>query len=279
MTLLTSKIKLKLGNYWKDVLDAAVTYHDVSHGSTGSGEIPYGPHAVASSLIAYMITKNKDVADLVYSHNEDKIPNNHDEKSAAEMIIRDADQLALMGHSGLIRSAYYWGFRHKLMDDEPHKIVSEMKLCDPRCDGGGLPYDHEKNTRLFCLETVFPFLIESRQVDRAKAHSQTNIERFFGSQKLEQNFLAALRYGNSDLEKALKGEFRLSHWNLSFKAEEIQRIDERYSHLFIRKPLIDFSILQTCEAIEFFLSHFEEEEAKIEIRKLLDGGDETIPWE
>lgn len=268
-----------ISEYWKGVIDTAVTYHDISQGITTHNKMPHGPHSVVSAIIAYMYTGSDHVSDLVWSHNEDRLPAAKDEKSTARVILRDADQLSLMGYSGLIRRAHYWGFRHYFMEEEPEDILQEMILCDPRCTVNGLPEDYEENVRLFCLKNLFPFLIESDQIDRALAHSEANVERFFGSQKLEMIFLSDLKYSRNRLERVQRGGEKIPQMLFSLNHEEkIQKIDEKYSYLFIRKPLLDGSIIDICKSIQFCLSHYGEEEAKEAIDKLLNDHQSTNPW-
>lgn len=258
-----------LGKYWKNTLNTAAIYHDISLGYT---KVPQGPHPTASSVIAYMLTGNDDVADLILSHNEDDLDLREDEGSKALEILRDADQLALMGYAGLIRNAYYWGFRHELMESDPKEILDTMVLCDPRCNHNGLPQDYEEKVRLFALEQLFPFLIESKQIDRAMAHAQTNIQRFFGSPRLEISFLARLGYDKTMLEAVSKKKLKIDNWRfLESYAGEIQEINPKHSYLFIRKPLSDCLIFLICEHIQFLLRHFGEEEAKRSIKK-------SLPW-
>lgn len=274
-----------LGEYWRNTLDTAAIYHDISQGYTLQEKVPLGPHNVASSVIAYMLTENQDVAELIHNHNDDNLGNiapETTEMDTAMQILRDADRLSLMGYSGLIRSAYYWGFRHKLMDQNPKSVLDKMILCDSRCSDEGLPVDYEKKVRHFCLRNLFPFLIKTNQIDRAANQAKTNIDRFFGSHQSKEGFLSQLRWNKTMLEKALKKELRVDEWWLyAGYSGIVQETSRKYSHLFIEKPLLDRSILEICEAIQFRLTNYGKVKAERLIKELLNGNSAltTDPWE
>jgi hypothetical protein len=265
----------KLDTKWRKTLDIAVTYHDVSQGFTIKGPLPIGAHPVSSSLISYMFSENIDASNLIFHHDAEIIGMNirlNEEQDTAQRIIRDADRLAHMGYAGLIRAVYYWGFRHKLLETNPEAILQAMVLCDPRCNSNGLPDNHEHRTRLFVLEHVFPFLIETQQLDRAINHVRTNFDRFFGTKKRVENFLGDLERNKSTLKEISCGKAEIPDMqHYPARIGNTQKLDSRYSNLFILKPFHDFSILTTCKYILFIQSNEESPvEAKKRIKGLLD---------
>lgn len=263
---------------WKSKLDAAVTYHDISQGYTINGLLPTNQHVISSAVIAYMFTGDVKVSNLIYHHNQDILGTSlafDDERDAAKQILRDADQLSLMGYSGFIRAAYYWGFRHKSMEDDPESILDARVLCDPVCNSDGLPPDYEEKVRMFTLKHLFPFLIETKQVDRAINYARANIERFFDSRRPDENFLDKLKSNHTILESVIKGEQKIPDvWNNPGKKKLFQEIDKRYSYLFIRKALNDYTILNTCRGILFIQNTYEPGQVKKKINTLFyDEGD------
>lgn len=264
-----------LDTEWKEKIDQAAILHDISQGYTVNGTVPIGRHNSASELIAYMLTGDKVICNLVYCHPEDDLSTyGYDEETMlATAILRDADQLDLSGFTGLLRAAYYWGFRHPLMFQSSDNLLKTASLFDARCDLNGLPNDYEFDVRDFCMKNLFPFLVETNQVDKARSHAINNIYRFFGSGKKEIGFLNHLRFDDKLLEKVSREGFN----NLDLivykgYSGSVQETHHKYRHLFIRKPLMDNSIVNTCESIIFYQNDYPTNESREMIERLLDEG-------
>ena len=93
-------------------LRLAAELHDMSYGFVVSGQVPYEEHHWAAELLAYMIFRDREVAEGIWDHLFDRL---YPHVALWVRLLRDADRLAGMGWSGIIREAYYLGFLAPLL--------------------------------------------------------------------------------------------------------------------------------------------------------------------
>lgn len=89
-------------------------------------------------------------------------------------VLRDADRVAGIGETGVIREAYYMGpgFRHPAFTKRTEKEVMEDGLvCDMRYP---LEPDYERGVEEFVYKNVFPYLVKNglvgEMVEKLKEH-------------------------------------------------------------------------------------------------------------
>ena len=149
----------------------AAFFHDLGYGFIAGGHLPPNLHHLGSILRAYRLFDPadfrdfgremafEDIARAVILHIEDVLP----EGTPLWMrIVRDADRIAGIGPTGLIRAAYYEGFTHPAFTERtPREVVQDGIICDLRA-----PWVNGNDERpdQFCREVVLPWIIENGKV-------------------------------------------------------------------------------------------------------------------
>ncbi len=244
---------LNINEYWRSVIGEAINLHDIDQGYSLDKSKLYGPRQEIAATIAYMLTKNRDVANVIWLHNEDDLSGIlNEELVAAARIVKNADQMDLNEYRGIIRMSPYWGLETKRLKKVQERVLPNLELYDSRCDqDSGLPQDYGLKVRKFCLLNIFPFLVQTNQVEKAKSLALTNIERFFGSSLRDINFLRTVSYQNK-VNEIQSGKFDLNQrkW-MDLVGSIVEGIDQKYAHLFIRKPILDAEILEVCNHLAY----------------------------
>ncbi len=281
-------VRNRTDEYWIKTIDQAAKYHDISQGYTLDDRVPIGTHQVASAVIAFILTGNKDISDLIELHSYDNIlrysPAIDPEAFQALRILVDADRIANMGYSGLVRSAYYWGYRDNPMQDSPNEIIKNREVCDTRVEQDGLSYDYEDRVRRYCLTNILPYLINNNLLEKAIYHCETNLQRFFGITRKEEAYLRKLAFDPKKLQSALNGDFDYHYFELDRlndvynNADNILETNDRYRYLFIRKAILEEEILAECRYIVFTQQHNKNEEFKILTQESIDFLLNKSPW-
>lgn len=162
-------LELGLGKPEAKTCIYAGTYHDSGLLLARRKGLELGKHQMASLVVAYLTTDDlfdfgvsslRDLSEAIALHSEDVLP---EDAALTTRIVRDCDRVAGMGWTGIVRSAYYLGFRHPSFTKKPQEAVAEdfslVDMNSPWVDG------YETNVRKFVLENVLPFI-----KDKGKSH-------------------------------------------------------------------------------------------------------------
>lgn len=170
-------------------IERASVFHDLSNPFIDLRLVSISEHHCLAEVITYLLTHDIEISALVYNHNADSsnhfvIPegSNRYEFHLASKVLRDADQLAFMGWSGLIRKLYYKGYRDPEMYESYASQRCSGNLFDMRLEDGRLPLDYEWKVRRHALESLIPFIAENNLMEYALEHLNYNFYRFFGNQ-------------------------------------------------------------------------------------------------
>jgi len=148
-------------------------------------------HGVASLLAVFLTTNDlfalgtssvRSLSEAISFHSENVLPDN---AALTTRIVRDCDRVAGMGWSGIIRSAYYLGFRHPSFTKRSQEEVAEdNSICDmgrPWGDG------YEANVREFVLGNVLPYIREKGKISEMLYHCLIWAGRFDGMKNKHNN--------------------------------------------------------------------------------------------
>lgn len=236
---------LKLDQDDITLLQQAAIYHDIGNAFVGIKGIGVEEHTDVSAMVAYMATGNLDLATIVLNHDRDLtnvLRNAPDNKlNLFIKILRDADQLAWMGYSGLVRFLYYKGYRTDGMRGE---IESQGHLFDSRCTTEGTPIDVDLNILEIFNNEIIYFLYDNRLVSEAIIHCLQNIDRCIGKSDFLKN-VEALAYSDK-----LLLNYRATGTPPLIRRNLIEPISSVYSHLFISKILREVELLETLKRID-----------------------------
>ncbi|MBI2356916.1 hypothetical protein HYV12_02620 [Candidatus Dojkabacteria bacterium] len=231
-------------------LKLAADLHDISYGLVEAGLVPYEHHNIASMIIAYMRTGNLDVANMVFYHNSDKtglLLNSLKEfedksKSLLPVLLRDADQIALLSDSGLIRWAYWLGYRHPDMDKTFPEQKESGTLFDLKNDLTLNDGTYEEKVRETVMKSVIPWIVQNAP-DSIKTLCQDyfpqNRNRFFSHIDVYKAYLRDLKQNENLYQMALKGHYSIVDFEKRSTEADIYTIEgmrEEYLNIFL--PLI-----------------------------------------
>jgi len=94
-------------------------------------------------------------------------------------IVRDANKLAGLGWTGVIRDSYYHGFRHPLITKRnEEEIITDAILCDVRYPNE--TDDFEKVVKQFVLRCVYPFISKNNLQSQMLETSWDWVKRYAG---------------------------------------------------------------------------------------------------
>ena len=154
-----------------EIFHASYDVHDRGYGFVDTGQLQPSDHHLGSWLIALKMYEgfewNKVVAKTVLLHSKDVLP-----RSAPiyAWILQAADRAAGMGWTGILRDAYYLGFRHPNL-----QVVEKLKAPWEK----GYPKSIAAVQRV-CYENVFPFLIKNNVVGKMVKKYLDHRDQFFG---------------------------------------------------------------------------------------------------
>jgi hypothetical protein len=141
-------------------------------------------HSVASLIGAYLIRHESvdseissftALSDAIAHHSDDVLPK---DAPLTTRIVRDCDRVAGMGWSGIIRDAYYLGFRHPRFTRKTQAEVAEdISICDM---GNTWDDNYEIKVREFVLENVLPFIMEKGKMHEMLHRCSLWIWRYTG---------------------------------------------------------------------------------------------------
>jgi hypothetical protein len=185
----------KLGANLTERIDEEALYHDSGKVFEDLGLLEHKNHNVGSWFIANSLGYPKEFSWELLVHSKDKMPEFY---PWSAFILRAADRAAGMGWSGVLRDAYYVGFRHPYFV-EPLKyqkhLVDLTNVGDAkevyvvRVDRHCFPwyaYDslhstsYERNVRVFFVNEVLPNL-NKVQIWLLEKRLYTWSDRFEGS--------------------------------------------------------------------------------------------------
>ena len=97
-----------------------------------------------------------------------------------------------------------------------------------------------------------------------------NIQRFFGGTFPEADYLNELWRDKNKFRKVSKGKTKIPNMQrYKHTYGGFQEVDRKYSHLFIRKALHDYLILNACKGVLHIQAHYPQADVEDEIERLL----------
>lgn len=157
----------------KERLEEVASLHDTGYKLVQEGIIKAEGHHYGSYLIA-RLSLDRLAATNIFLHVADVLP---EDTPLSARVLRDADRLAGMGWTGIIREAYYLGFRHVYFTIAPEEVENFL-LYDFRLPP--LPEDYEASPRYFCLNHVGPYLVKNGLQEKMLEGCDRLLERFYG---------------------------------------------------------------------------------------------------
>jgi hypothetical protein len=159
--------------------------HDEGYRLVRAGFLRPEEHHLGSYLIAKSRYSDLTIAKGALLHNQDVMPQ---DVPFAFILVRDIDRLQSMGWGGVIRAAYYLGFRPVGMtEDDPEKNLKAAALFEERtpdqertktqtrvnnnCFPASveelvMKTDFERRAKIYAWNHIFPFLYQNGTLDK-----------------------------------------------------------------------------------------------------------------